>query len=85
MYMQPTNYDVATNDTLVFIIFLVIVFIIIIINIILMKWIFGMKKIVKNLELTNVKLEINNELLKDIIEDINHRKVKNFEQQKIHF
>lgn len=83
--MQPANYDIASNDTLVFIIFLIIILIIIIINIMLMKWIFGMKKIVKNLELTNAKLEVNNELLRDIIEDINHRKVKSFEQQKIHF
>ncbi|MGF6906901.1 hypothetical protein [Fusobacterium sp. PH5-44] len=83
--MQPADYNVVNNDTIIFVVFMVIILVIIIINIVLMRWMFGIKKIIRNLELANTKLEINNELLRDIIEDINHRKVKNFEQQKIKF
>ena len=50
-----------------------------------MRWILGLGKIIKNLEITNIKLEENNELLRDIIEDINYRKEKESTQQKIHF
>jgi|GEM_PF-3289304 len=83
--MQPTNYDMANNDLMVLMVILVFMFIIILVSIFLLKWILGIKKIIRNLEMTNIKLEENNELLRDIIEDINYRKEKSFEQQKMNF
>jgi hypothetical protein len=83
--MESTSYDLANSDFVILAVVLIIIFVIVIISIFLLKWILGIKKIIRNLETTNIKLEENNELLRDIIEDINYRKEKGFEQQKLNF
>jgi len=83
--MESTSYEVANSDFVTLAVVLIIIFVIVIISIFLLKWILGIKKIIRNLETTNIKLEENNELLRDIIEDINYRKEKGFEQQKLNF
>ena len=85
IFMESTSYEVANSDFVTLAVVLIIIFVIVIISIFLLKWILGIKKIIRNLETTNIKLEENNELLRDIIEDINYRKEKGFEQQKLNF
>jgi membrane protein insertase Oxa1/YidC/SpoIIIJ len=61
------------------------IIVLILISAFIFKWILEITKILDNLKNINKNIEENNELLKELIDDLNSKKERQADQQKLEF